>query len=125
LARREVVQAGSDEGVMLDTQQRVYCGTQSNIVLVSGQQLITPILDQAGVEGTCLQSLPRALNDYNLEYTWHYQPVTIQDVLNADAVFMCNAVRGIQPIGQFEKRHYPIKPINAINQAWWHWQLAH
>jgi 4-amino-4-deoxychorismate lyase len=105
LARGEVVQAGADEGLMVDGKGQVYCGTQSNIVLIKQQQLITPVLDQAGVEGTCLQSLPRALAESKLDYTWHYQSVSVQDVLHADAVFMCNAVRGIQPIKQPENTH--------------------
>ncbi len=118
LARAEVVKAGADEGVMLDAAGLLVSGTQSNLVLVKGKHLMTPRLDSAGVSGTCLASLPQALKQAGFGYQWQQAQLTLADLDQADAAFMCNAVRGVQAVQSFQSRNFNLKLIQPINQAW-------
>ncbi|UQB42784.1 aminodeoxychorismate lyase [Thiomicrospira microaerophila] len=124
LARSELPDLGADEGLMLDSQGQVICGTQSNLVLMQGQDLISPFLDQSGVYGTCLKSLPSALEQAGLNYRWHFRAIKLVDLFQADAVFMCNAVRGIQPVASLLDKNYDLKYVLPIYQAWWRFLLA-
>lgn len=119
LARSELLGQGADEGLMLDLEGQVICGTQSNLVLMKGKDLISPYLDQSGVYGTCLKSLPHALEQAGLNYRWHFRAIKLVDLFQADAVFMCNAVRGIQPVSSLLDKNYDLKPVVPIHQAWW------
>ncbi|WFE67993.1 aminodeoxychorismate lyase [Thiomicrospira sp. R3] len=124
LARAEVVKAGVDEGLMLDSDNTVICGTQSNLVLVKANKLLTPLLDQAGVSGTCLTSLPLVLSQAGLAYNWQQTRIRLEDLGDADALFMCNAVRGVQAVGRFRDKNYDLDVIQPINQAWWQYLIA-
>lgn len=51
LARREW-EPGWDEGLMLDDQGWIRCGTQGNVFILEGRRLLTPSVSQYGVAGT-------------------------------------------------------------------------
>lgn len=119
LARDEVVKAAVDEGLMLDSDGHVICATQSNVIVIKGRKLITPKLDRAGVEGTCLARLPSVIEHAGLNYSWLVADLSIEDVKQADAVIFCNAVRGIQAMSRFQENGYNIELVTPIHQAWW------
>lgn len=120
LARQEVEASGFDEGLMLDSEQRVIGATQGNVVLLNGTQALTPSLTRAGIEGTCL----RRLRQLDLELCWVETDLTQADLGNAQAAFVCNAVRGVQAIASLAGRRLSIEPIKRIQQAWWHDQFS-
>ena len=91
LARAEVEAAGADEGVVRDVAGRVTSGTASNLFILDGEGWHTPELDHAGVAGVC-----RA-------WLLEHRPATVRrirqdEVMQAQAVFLCNSVRGILPV---------------------------
>ena len=51
LARSEWSDARIWEGLMLDVDENVVCGTMSNVFLRRGSTLMTPLLDRCGVAG--------------------------------------------------------------------------
>ncbi|MDY0136072.1 MAG: aminodeoxychorismate lyase [Thiomicrospira sp.] len=120
LARQEVEASGFDEGLMCDSEQRVIGGTQGNLVLLNGNQALTPNLNRAGIQGTCLSRL-RAL-DLGLE--WIETDLTRADLARAQVAFLCNAVRGVQAIASLDGRCLNIEPIKRIQQAWWRDQFS-
>ncbi len=120
LARQEVEAGGFDEGLMFDSEQRVIGGTQSNLVLVNGNQALTPSLNRAGIQGTCLSRL-RALD---LALEWVETDLTRADLAQAQAAFLCNAVRGVQAIASLDGRLLATEPIKRIQQAWWRDQFS-
>ena len=127
LARREVALAQADEGVMLDSRQQVVCATQGNLVALYQDQglALTPKLDQAGVAGTCLAQLQRLeLELANKPLRWQEQNLNLDTLLKADAVFVCNAVRGVQALARLEQVEYDTRLVQPINQAWWSWLLS-
>ena len=99
LARSEWTDPQIQEGLLLDSQSEVIECTKSNLFLVRDGRLSTPLLDQCGVAG--------ALRAWVMERT----PVetvrlSLEQVLSADEVFVCNSLAGIWPVAQLEARHW-------------------
>ncbi|MDB6163638.1 MAG: aminotransferase, class [Xanthomonadaceae bacterium] len=97
LARGECDQANADEGLMCDTEGLVVGATAANIFVLHGEQWSTPLVDRCGIAGVCrdrLLSLLAAREE-------RLSPAQVED---ADAVFLCNAVRGILPVAQLGAR---------------------
>lgn len=124
LAREALLSTDFDEALMLGQQGQVISASQANLVLIKGNQLVTPELSESGVLGTCLSSLPKVLASVGKHKPWQWQirPVTVDEVYQAEEVFCCNAIRGVMPVSQFEAQSYPIKKSHQIAQAWQDWQ---
>jgi len=120
MAREALIGSSFDEAVMLNPQGEVISATQANLVLIKDNQLITPELSRSGVMGTCLSSLPRALK--NTQWQWQIRPVSLDEVYQAEAIFCCNAVRGVMPVMQFQQQGYDSEKTRQIAQAWQKWQ---
>ena len=93
LARAECDAAGTDEGLLLDTHDRLVGAVSANVFVFRDGAWLTPPVDDAGIAGIT-RAWVLAHADARV------QPLSIADVESADAVFLCNAVRGILPVGQ-------------------------
>lgn len=123
LARKEVIEKGWDEGIMLNPLGHVVCATQSNVYLIKAQQIITPAIVNSGVAGTTRAKL----NDLLLAGGWDLQEgnLTLRDIENADELFLTNAVRGVQPITQFAEQSLATDMGHRIKTLWNQWQQEH
>lgn len=108
LARAECEAAGADEGLMLDSDGSVVSATSANLFVLRDGQWITPPLDHCGVAGVCRAHLLPLLDACEAR-------LPVADVERADAVFLCNAVRGILRVAQLGVRAWPAHP--AVAQA--------
>ena len=108
LARAECAAAGADEGLMRDTDGNVVSATAANLFVLRDGAWLTPPIDRCGVAGTCRAALlaPLAARE---------RPLDRAAVESADAVFLCNAVRGILPLASLGTRHWA--PHRALTQA--------
>jgi 4-amino-4-deoxychorismate lyase len=116
------------DAIMTDDREQVISTTQANLVLVKGDQLLTPKLEECGVAGTCLRQLPQALaaDPMTAHFTLSATRLSWDDVIEAEAVFATNAVRGVMPmrslcssVTEYKKSPEPVLPIH---QAWLKWQ---
>lgn len=94
LARRECALAGHPEGLMCDGQGHVICATSANVFILLDGKWMTPDVSGCGIAGIArawlLDNLEAvAIGDLNRE-----------KIHSAEAVFLCNAVRGIMPVAQ-------------------------
>jgi 4-amino-4-deoxychorismate lyase len=100
LARSEWIGDDVFEGLLLDTEGRVAGATAANLFARVDGRWVTPRVDRCGVAGTmrawCLQALPATEAD-----------LTAEMVDGADALFLCNAVRGILPVHRLGNRRWP------------------
>jgi 4-amino-4-deoxychorismate lyase len=96
LAAAEWGRAGAQEGLMLDTAGRVTEGTFSNIFMVQDGVFLTPDLSQCGVEGVMRARLIEQL--LLAGYAVKVCAVSLQEIHEAEAVFMCNSVLGAWPV---------------------------
>lgn len=108
LARSEWTE-GFHEGLMLDSEGFVTEGTMSNVFLVSGNRLVTPILDQCGVSGVMRSLVLQCASDVGLR--WQERRIGLDEVLTADGLFMTNSLVGVWPVVQFQKRRYEIPAV--------------
>jgi branched-chain amino acid aminotransferase len=78
-----------NDALVLNSENRVADSTIANIYWVKDNRIFTPSLTEAPIQGV--------MRRYLLEQVLiHEQPLTTQDLLQADEVFLSNAVRGIQ-----------------------------
>ncbi len=108
LAHAECVDVGADEGLMLDCQGAVISATAANVFVLCNGQWCTPPVDRCGVAGVCRSYLMPMLEAAKT-------PLSQDDVDAAEAVFLCNAVRGILPVAQLGTRTWPRHP--AVDEA--------
>jgi 4-amino-4-deoxychorismate lyase len=100
LARAESDAAGCDEGLLRDGDGHVVSATSANLFVLREGRWHTPPLDRCGVAGTCRMHLLVALDAVEAR-------LSVVDVEGADAVFLCNAVRGILPVASVGSRRWP------------------
>ena len=116
LARREVVLAGGDEGLMQDGDGRVVSATAANLLVFREGRWLTPSVQRCGVAGVLRGRL--------LAQDWvTIAEVSLGDVESSDALALCNAVRGILPVLSLEARHWAPHP--AITQLQGHLAMAY
>ncbi|GAB6197500.1 aminodeoxychorismate lyase [Lysobacter xanthus] len=87
----------ADEGLMLDAEGAVVCAIAGNVFARIGGQWHTPTIDRCGVRGVCRGWAIPALGALETR-------LSVGDVESAEALFVCNAVRGILEVGQLGDR---------------------
>lgn len=93
MASREWPDDAVMEGLMLDTEDLVIEGTRSNVFLASGNTLLTPALNNCGVDGVLRTALLHHFGDGA-----RAADITLKQLRNADEVFFCNGVFGVWPV---------------------------
>ncbi len=110
LARGECDRAGCDEGLMLDTAGNVVCATSANALVLRDGDWSTPPVDACGVAGVLRQWLLE-------QGLVRVAPASSESVESADALVLCNAVRGILPVASLGARAWCLHPAVARLQA--------
>lgn len=104
LARGEWRDGAIHDGLMLDAAGHVACATSANVFALIDGRWLTPSLAAGGITGLArawiLANVPDAA-------TAELAPAMIE---SAEALFLCNAVRGILPVGQLDDLHWPPHP---------------
>lgn len=83
----------AEDGLLLDMHGNVICATAANVFVLRDGRWATPLLDHGGVAGICRAWLLQALAAREAR-------LSAVDVESADAIFLCNAVRGILPVAR-------------------------
>ena len=91
------------EGLMLSTEGAVVCATAANLFVLRNDRWWTPPVDRCGVAGVCRAWALRELDATELR-------LDVTDIEQADAVFLCNAVRGILPVAKLGEREWTPHP---------------
>lgn len=91
----------AQEGLMRSMEGDVVCATAANVFVLHGSRWCTPLVDRCGVAGICRQWV---LGMLDVEQS----ALDVAQVETADAVFLCNAVRGILPVARLGARHWPL-----------------
>ncbi|MDZ5602192.1 aminodeoxychorismate lyase [Pseudomonas sp. RP23018S] len=115
LARAEWQDAEHVEGLVRDTQGRVVEGVYSNLFLVRHDQLITPDLSRCGVAGVMRAALMEQAGVLGIAVT--VRDVLIEELQQADEVFVCNSVYGIWPVRALGTLNWSPGPLTRKLQA--------
>ncbi|MEP7172119.1 MAG: aminotransferase class IV [Aestuariivirga sp.] len=94
-AAREVA-GEADDALMLNTSGHVASATVANISMLHGDELITPSLDQGILPGIMRRVLLDHAKKLGLKPV--ERAVPLEDLVRADAVFLCNSLRFIRPV---------------------------
>lgn len=112
LQHDQAIQQGFDEAVFLNTQGQVCEGTISNIFWLKDRHLFTPGLACGLLPGIARQKVIDLCTELGMivsEGTFG-----LDDVRNADAVFLTNSLMDIMPVSQFESKTLKQEPRNGI-----------
>lgn len=104
LAQSEWRDEHVSEGLMLDYEGELVCGTSSNVFLVRNGELATPDLRYCGVHGIMRAAVIRTAQELNIPV--HEEPLWPDDLDSATEVFMTNAVRGVRSVVALDGRSW-------------------
>jgi 4-amino-4-deoxychorismate lyase len=96
LARSECLPTGAFEGLTLDADGRLICGTMSNVFVVRDETIATPALDRCGVAGTMRQFVLDLLEQHGTDV--EVCDLEWDDCKAADEVFITNSQMGLVPV---------------------------
>jgi 4-amino-4-deoxychorismate lyase len=106
VARGEWSDPGIDEGLLRSIDDFVVCATSANLFVLHGDRWCTPRVDRCGIAGTCRAWL---LSETQAAET----RIDPRELETADAIALCNAVRGILPVARLESRTWAPHPAIA------------
>jgi 4-amino-4-deoxychorismate lyase len=109
LARAEWSDAGIFEGLMRDTEGFVVGGTMSNLFLVHGHRLLTPVIDRAGIAGTMRGATMDAARASGVEVI--EARLAPSALVQADEAFLTNSVIGAVPVSDLCGRALAAGPV--------------
>ncbi|MSR09780.1 MAG: aminodeoxychorismate lyase [Gammaproteobacteria bacterium] len=109
LARAEWQQPEIAEGLMLSTEGQLVGGTASNVFLVTGDRLLTPVVHRAGIAGVMRRVVVEAAMGAGIPFL--ETQLSPADVRNATEVFVTNALTGIRPVRQLGAQNWGTGPI--------------
>lgn len=101
MARMEWNAPSIHEGLMLDTDERVICATAGNVFARIGGRWLTPPVDRCGVAGV--------MREWLLAHVTGAGEAVLdrRAIETAEAVLICNSVRGLQPVRRIGQREWP------------------
>jgi 4-amino-4-deoxychorismate lyase len=105
------------EGLMLDTEGELIGGTMSNVFLCIDNIWVTPDLRYCGIAGVMRAALLRSMTASGIAV--EQRSVHGDEVAEADELFLCNAVRGIQPVLSLEQRQWPVGVMTRQLMSVW------
>lgn len=107
---------GYDDFIRLNHRHTVTESSYANVFWVCQNQLYTPhVLTTGCVPGVMRQVVLQAAHQEQISY--HEGDYTLEDVCNADVVFLTNAVHGIHEVGRIAEQQYRSANENPLVQA--------
>ncbi|WP_237151665.1 aminotransferase class IV [Oryzibacter oryziterrae] len=104
LALREAGEHGARDCLILNTRGHVACSSVGNVFMVSGDRLVTPPIEDGVLAGITRLLVLRYAGEMNLKA--EEASLTVDDLKRADAVFLTNSVRLVQPVHRLESTLY-------------------
>ena len=90
--------------LVLNNHQRLADSTIANLFWTKNGQVFTPPLSEGGIAGVMRRFLLTTMSAAASPV--REEPVTAEDLLNADEVFLTNAIKGIRWVGTFRTSRY-------------------
>ncbi len=109
LARSEFVGQDVFEGLTMDTDDNIICGTMSNVFFVLDETISTPSLDSCGVEGVMRRHIIETLKEQGINT--EFRPLAAADLKNIDEIFLANSQFGILPVKTCMNRQWAVGPV--------------
>lgn len=101
-----------DDALILNEHGCVCEATSSNVFVVKDEKVFTPPISEGCVDGVMRKFVIHQLLEK--QYTISERLVTIEEIQDADAVFLTNAISGVVKVSQFENKLYDNTALNAL-----------
>ncbi len=96
---------GLENCLLLNEDKNVVEALQGNIFMINGNNIITPPVSEGCLNGIMRKQLIKLLkNDTN--YSINEAVISPFDIQKADEIFICNVIKGIQPITKYRKKEF-------------------
>jgi len=105
-AFREAARRGADDALFVSSDGYLLEGAVSNLLLRTGQRVVTPRLDLGILTGTTQADLFAFLEGQG--YETGYELLTADDLLAADAAWLVSSVRHAAPVREIDGREFPV-----------------
>ncbi len=92
--------------LLLNTHERICDSTIANLFVIKGEEVSTPALSEGCVSGIMRRYLLEKLKAESSKWEVEETAISIEELLQADEVFLTNAVNGIRWVGQFRDKTY-------------------
>ncbi|MEM1244636.1 MAG: aminodeoxychorismate lyase [Pseudomonadota bacterium] len=103
------------DGLMLYQQEYAVCGTKTNLFIVKDGILITDPLIEYGINGVMRAEIIEQAKASAIPI--ELRPLTLDECLSADEVFISNSLIGIYPVTAIVKHTYAIGKITKTLQT--------
>lgn len=120
-AALEAQQKSWDEAVILNAYDRVCETSSSNVFWIRQGRVYTPPASEGCVTGTLRKILLHS-NVKGLD-SFEEKICVVGTLLDADEIFITNAVRGIRPVCEFNKKRFKIEKSSLIYEHLIEWML--
>ncbi len=101
-----------DDCIVLNTENNICDTSRANIFIIKGNELFTPALHQGCINGVMRRHVIEQLK--RLQYVVHQKEIQQDDLLQADEMFLTNAVYGIRWVRQFKDKTFGCSVITKI-----------
>ena len=98
LARNEWDDEAVFEGLVLDTDERLICGTMSNVFLIDGNSLATPAITRCGVSGVMRRHLLTTVEQAGIDC--EVRDIAGDELKTCQGGFLTNSQFGVLPVTQ-------------------------
>lgn len=102
LLRQELVNTKEDDLVVTNINDEVIEATSANLFFWLNDKLCTPDVTNSGVNGLMRQTILQQYPDTLIK------KVTLAELANSPAMFICNSVMGIMPVKNYNGQHLSI-----------------
>ncbi|MEE3036160.1 MAG: aminotransferase class IV [Pseudomonadota bacterium] len=119
LARKEAVQAGADEALLLNEKGHVSCAAAANIFVFENNRWVTPLISDGALNGIVRGEI---LNMNKLDgVPIIEESLTLAQVQEADHLFICNSLTGAVPVieinGMQKEKSPAMQAISEIHKS--------
>lgn len=102
LARNEWNDETVFEGLLLDADERLICGTMSNVFLIDGNSLVTPAITRCGVNGVMRRHLLTTVAQAGIDCD--VRDIAVAELRSCQGGFLTNSQFGVLPVMKCAER---------------------
>jgi branched-chain amino acid aminotransferase len=113
MAGQHAIAHSADECLVLNTYNRICDGSKTNLFFLKEDVVFTPALSEGCVAGVMRRAVIEFLKKSG--YAVHQKAVTEDDVLQAEAVFLTNAIEGLRWVRYFGAREYGYGDLKKLH----------
>ena len=112
MARRQAVEAGGDEALMLNTRGEVACASVANLFWVKGEVLYTPVLECGVLAGVVRARVIELAPEFGL--LAREVRASRPSLGDAEAIFLTNSLMGARPVASLDGQPLPQQVEHSI-----------